>query len=488
MPYYSLLSYTLIATLFFTACSTHQPQQDTENLTRQKMNVLFISVDDLRPELGCYGNTDVYSPNIDAIAGQGLVFQRAYCQQAVCAPSRNSILTGLRPDSLKIYDLGTNFRTTCPNVVTLPQYFKQQGYFTESNGKIYHIWHGNKDDELSWSIPPWNPWNDNSRPSSIRRNDTVSLHTSRPKYKGKLLAWNRSEFDPKYEQDSKITDHVIERLTQLKDTSFFMGVGYLKPHLPFVAPEKHWRRYDTMNVQIPDKSLPKDAPVFAMNNDGELTCCYHGFDTTSFPINDLWATEMIKGYYACVSFIDHEIGRLTTALDSLGLAENTIIVIWGDHGWKLGDYGHWCKHTAYEIDTRTTLILKVPRKTPELHTTDALVEMLDIYPTLVQEAGLPQPSHLMGKSLSHLLREPSGKHKAAALSQWPATDSIMGYSLKMENCRFIKWENRFTGKEVATELYDHEKDPKEKYNVVDEAAYQSLMVMCRKELKRIREE
>jgi iduronate 2-sulfatase len=239
-------------------------------------------------------------------------------------------MTGLRPDSLKIYDLGTNFRTYNPDVVTLSQYFMQEGYQSESIGKIYHIWHGNHDDSLSWSIDPWNPWNDPLNIASVTREDTIDLHTSYPKVGDKRLAWYRSEVPDKNLNDTRITDHAIKRLKKLKDTPFFLGVGYLKPHLPFVAPQRFWDLYDSDDIDIPEKTAPEGSPSFALNNSGELLCCYYKFD--SMPVSDHVAKNLIHGYYASVSYIDHEIGRLIHSLEELGLMDNTIIVIWGDHG------------------------------------------------------------------------------------------------------------------------------------------------------------
>lgn len=445
------------------------------NAQNKKMNVLFIAIDDLRPELGAYGNRKVFSPNIDQLANEGVVFKQAYCQQAVCAPSRNSIMTGLRPDSLKIYDLGTNFRSTCPEVITLPQHFKNHGYTSESIGKIYHIWHGNHDDTLSWSKKPWNPWLVTNPPSnpSIRRNDTFKLHTSRPMYKGKPIAWNASEFPEAFEQDSKITQYAIERLKALKDSSFFLGVGYLKPHLPFNAPKKFWDLYDPSSFDLPTTVLPANAPKYAMNDDGELTCCYAGFDTIRFPLNEGYTRSLTHGYYACISFIDAQIGMLRKALDELGMAENTLIVLWSDHGFKLGEYGHWCKHTNYEIDIHVPLMFFNPQKKTKAHENQTIVELLDVYPTICDEVGLEKPGHLQGKSLSPLIDAQKFEEKYFAISQWPK-GNLMGYSLRLKNYHYIAWFKHGTFELVAEELYDLDKDPDELVSLVEETSLQSL--------------
>ena len=449
--------------LLFISCNTPPKDRVATNENSRQPNILFISVDDLRPELGCYGNEHMHTPNFDRLASQGMVFSNAYCQQAVCSPSRNSIMTGLRPDSLKIYDLGTNFRTTCPDVITVSQYFKQHGYHSESIGKIFHIWHGNHDDSLSWSVKPWNPWDEPLETIEITRNDTINLDKSYPKVGDKRIAWYASEVPDENLNDTRITNRAIKRMKELKDSPFFLGVGYLKPHLPFVSPQRFWDLYDADKITIPEKDAPEGSPEFAINNSGELLCCYYQFD--SMPVSDDVARNLIHGYYAAVSYIDHEIGRLFNALEELGLAENTIIVIWGDHGWKLGNYGQWCKHTAYEYDARTTLLFKIPWINPDNHISTSLVELLDVYPTLCEEAGLPVPEHVQGVSLSPILKDPSISVKDFALSQWPKGD-IMGYSLRTDDYRYVSWQYKMNPDSVvALELFDHKADPGETINV-----------------------
>ena len=472
----------LIIFLIFLSCTG---PEDKNTLSRpNKPNVLFIAVDDLRPELGCYGYDHMHTPNIDRLASKGMIFRNAYCQQAVCSPSRNSVMTGLRPDSLKIYDLGTNFRTYNPDVVTVSQYFMQHGYHSESIGKIYHIWHGNHDDSLSWSIDPWNPWNDPLNITSVTREDTIDLHTSYPKVGDKRLAWYKSEVPDKNLNDTRITDHAIKRLKNLKETPFFMGVGYLKPHLPFVAPQRFWDLYDPANIIIPDKNPPEGSPSLALNNSGELLCCYYKFD--SMPVSDQVARNLIHGYYAAVSYIDHEIGRLVNSLEELGLMDNTIIVIWGDHGWKLGNYGQWCKHTAFEYDARTTLIFRTPWMNPEYSTSTSLVELLDIYPTLCEEAGLPIPEHVQGKSLSPILENPEKSVKDFALSQWPKGD-IMGYSLRTKDYRFVSWQkNQDPDSTIALELYDHRNGFEEAVNVAEFPENEGIVQRLNKKLNEVR--
>ena len=443
-----------IPLLFFTP----KPHNET------RLNVLFIAVDDLRPELNCYGQSHIYSPNFDRLANSGMVFQRAYCQQAVCAPSRNGVLTGLRPDALRIYDLGTFFRETVPDVITLPQHFTDHGYIAESLGKISHIWHGNRDDTLSWSKPPWNPWHDPYLGNKIMRNDTIGLEGNYPTVDGKRLPYHVYEGIETDLNDVRIAEKAVERLEKLKDSSFFLAVGFLKPHLPFIVPQKYWDLYRDLDIQIPPKNDPENAPAFALNRFGELRR-YHQIPSEGY-VSDEIAEGLIRGYYACVSYIDDQLGRILDKLDALGLSENTVVVLWGDHGWKLGEYGDWCKHTAYELDTRSVLLMRTPDMQAKGESTNRLVEYIDIYPSVCEAAGLPKPDHLMGKSFTPLLDNPDQPWKKGAISQWPKRD-MMGYSLRTERYRYVRWQKKENPEEVvATELYDHKNDPGETKNLI----------------------
>ena len=318
-------------------------------------NVLFIAVDDLRPELGCYGADHIESPNIDRLASMSTLFKQAYCQQAVCAPSRNSLMTGLRPDAMGIYDLYTFFRNKVPDVVTLPQHFKNHGYYTERVGKIYHTGHGNQDDQLSWSRPAAKMW----RPQPISNGDTVGLERDFPTIDEKKLPYYRSDAPEKNMTDAVATEYAVKRIGELRDSTFFFAVGYVKPHLPFVAPEKYWDMYDPQQISIPDRTIPEGMPDLALHQFGELRK-YHDIPEEG-PLDDPTSRNLIHGYYAAVSMIDAQIGKLLNALEENQLLDDTIVILWGDHGWKLGDYGGWCKHTNFELDTRVPLIIMDPK-------------------------------------------------------------------------------------------------------------------------------
>ena len=430
----------------------------------QKPNVLFIAVDDLRTELGCFGASHMHTPNIDRLAAQGMVFRHAYCQQAVCAPSRNSLMTGLRPDALGIYDLQTFFRTKVPHVVTLPQYFKYNGYHSEGMGKIYHVGHGNSDDPLSWSVPKWNINEEVRKLEKITRGDTVGLERDYPEINGKKLPWYSTAQPEENMTDAMTADRAVERIGALKDTSFFLAVGFAKPHLPFVAPSKYWELYNRHEIKIPKRIPPKGMPELALHNFGELRN-YHGIPEKG-PLDDETSRNLIHGYYAAVSMIDAQVGKLLDALEDNGLLDNTIIVLWGDHGWKLGDYGGWCKHTNFEMDTNAPLIISVPWMEKGLKT-NSLAEFVDIYPTLCELAGFDMPDHLEGQSLLPILQNPDAEVNKVAISQYPRGKSlgydrkneIMGYSIRTGNYRFTRWQKYENPDEiVAMELYDHSKN------------------------------
>ena len=433
----------------------------------QKFNVLFIAVDDLRPELTCYGG-QAKSPNLDALAGRGLLFERAYCQQAVCSPSRTSMLTGRRPDTTRIYDLETHFRTTIPDVVTLPQYFKNNGYFTQSFGKVYH---GRLDDPPSWSVPHTpNGANQYADAKVIAALKGEGADMSEVGGKTKGPAWEIAECEDSQLPDGWIADHAIEALRKIKDGGkpFFLAVGFLKPHLPFVAPKKYFDLYPPAEAidLSPNPKPAKDVPPIALTNFGELRA-YTNMPKGKQPVTDQQGRELRRAYYAALSYMDAQAGRVLAELDKLGLRENTIVVIWGDHGWHLGDEGIWTKHTNFEIATRAAMMISIPGMKHAGEKTSALTEYVDIYPTLVELCGLKQPNGLEGTSFVPLIEDPSRPWKKAAFSQYPREQkNVMGYSIRTDTWRYTEWVTRDAKREViARELYDQENDPLEKVNI-----------------------
>ncbi len=425
-----------------------------------KPNVLFIAVDDLKPVLGCYGDKTVKSPNIDRLAKQGTIFTHAYCMQAVCSPSRNAVLTGLLPESLRIYDLNTFFRRAAPDVTTLPQLFKESGWQSHGIGKILHLGQGNHEDPTQWSVPHTYPGGGYALPENKRFNGKDA----------KGPAVEIADVPDNSYTDGKIADLAIKRLQAFaeKKETFFLATGFIKPHLPFTAPKKYWDLYDRKQFHLPDRqTLPDGAPKFAGHNSGELRS-YSDIPEVG-PITNEKALELIHGYHAAVTYTDAQIGRVLDELDRLHLRDNTIIVLWGDHGWHLGDHGLWCKHTDYEQATRAPLIISAPNSAHPGSTCSEVVEFVDIYPTLCDLAGLKQPSWLQGYSLKPALDDPSAKiGKSTAFQVYPRSNNesgaMLGQSIRTDRWRLVEWQKK-DRTVVARELYDYENDPDETVNL-----------------------
>ena len=441
----------------------------------EKPNVLFICVDDLKPLLGCYGNTTVKSPNVDRLAARGLRFDMAYCNQAVCAPSRNALLTGLRPQTLGIYDLGTNFRKSRPDAVTLPQYFKQNGYHTEAMGKIFHVGHGNEEDPASWSEPHWKgnvvayALDSSKLKGGMTREEALfSNKTAANLPKG--AAYEMADVADNVYPDGQVADEAIKRIERAKgkpEQPFFIAVGFVKPHLPFCAPKKYWDLYDPQSFTLPDRTTPPEgAPAYAPTNSGELHNYKDIPDGRVLP-DDL-TRKLIHGYHAATSYMDAQLGRVLDALDASGLAENTIIVLWGDHGWHLGDHGMWCKHTNYEQAAHIPLLMVAPGVTIPSSSTKSLVETVDIYPTLCELAGLKAPEGLDGTSFVSTLREPKISNKDHIIHVFPR-NQLLGRAIRTERYRLVEWKKPgSTGEADAYELYDYVSDPGETKNLASE--------------------
>ena len=424
-------------------------------------NVLFVCVDDLKPNLGCYDAPIIRSPHIDRLASRGVRFVNAFTNQAVCAPSRNSLLTGKRSTSIGIYDLATHFRLAVPDAVTVPQLFKQNGWSSEAMGKILHVGHGNHEDPESWSVPHW-----------AAKGAMYALDTNKGKGEKGAPVECADVPDSTY-NDGRIADEAILRLRAAKgrpDQPFFIAVGFLKPHLPFVAPKKYWDLYQRGQFKLPDRATPPDgAPEFAPTTSGELRQ-YTDIPATG-PLSAEKALELIHGYHAAVSYMDAQFGRVLDELDRLDLAKNTIIVFWGDHGWHLGDHGLWCKHTNYEQAARIPLIIAAPGVAKTGARTMAMAESVDIYPTLCELAGLKAPVGLDGMSLVTALRDPEGgKTKDAVFHAYPRSPKgmgeIIGRAVRTSRYRLVEWKKPGAPPESAVlELYDYESDPAETKNL-----------------------
>jgi arylsulfatase A-like enzyme len=426
---------------------------------KEKPNVLFIVVDDLRPELGCYGQKQIKSPAIDKLAANGLTFVNAYCNVPVCGASRASLLTGIRPTQSRFVGYNTYAKDDAPGAVSLPQHFKNHGYHTISNGKVFH----HIDDiPESWSEKPWNPATESGSFLNYltKRNQQIVDST-----KGRGYPYEMTDMGDESYFDGQIAAKTIGDLKRLKEEGkpFFLAAGFLKPHLPFNAPKKYWDLYPTETISLPDNYFPpQNAPDAAIHNFGELRN-YFGVPAEG-PVSDEMALELIHGYYACVSYVDAQIGKVLDALDELGLAENTVVILWGDHGWQLGEHSIWCKHANFKTSLNAPLIISAAGFQGK-QKTEALVEFVDIFPSLCELAGLEKPSQLHGKSFVPLMETPGQLWKEAVYCRY-----VLGESVKTKDYLYTEWFNK-QQESFASMLYNHQRDPDENVNVVEEAAF-----------------
>jgi iduronate 2-sulfatase len=445
------------------------------SLAAQPLNVLFIAVDDLRPELGCYGAAHMKTPHLDRLASQGMSFERAYCQVAVCNPSRSSVLSGTRPDTTGVLDNQHFMRPNMPDVISLPQHFKNHGYTSLSLGKIFH--HSERepgDDPQSWSEPSWyhgEPYKHWFTQESLNYvKQLKALPKARQPKQLRAAPFEAADEPDASYPDAQTAAKAIETLQRLKAEAkpFFLGVGFVKPHLPFTCPQKYWDLYPETSIQLAaNAQRPKDAPEPAFHNNYELRS--YGTVPENGPISDAMALNLIRGYRACVSFMDAQLGRVLDELDRLGLRENTLIVLWGDHGYHLGENGLFTKMTNFEHGTRVPLLVSHPGMKTAGKRTRALVELVDLYPTLAQLCDLPLPKHLEGTSFAPLLENPDQPWKKAAFSQYLRTGKPPhnGRSLRTDRWRYTEWHD-LKGKPTGVELYDELNDPQETVNLAND--------------------
>ncbi len=444
-------------------------------------NVLLICVDDLKPVLGCYGDRLARTPNMDRLAARGVRFDLAFCNQAVCAPSRNSLLTGSRPTTSGIYSLSQNFRLASPDAVTMTQHFMKHGWRAESVGKVLHTGHGNHDDKASWSIPPLlekvveylDPAN--SAGGRLTREDAFFTNQRLGEIRAlpRGAAWEISDVPDNAYADGRIADEGIRRLQaarERRDAPLFLALGFVKPHLPLTAPKKYWDMHDPKAFPLAAwQNDPQGAPPYATKKGGEIL----NYDPLSLENlrDEKIQRTLIHAYYACVSFTDAQIGRVLDELDRLKLADNTLIILWGDHGWHLGDHGYWTKHTNYEQANRIPLIIVAPGVAKPGSSTRQLAETVDIFPTLAELAGLPAPAgpqRIDGLSLVPVLRDPQKTIRDHATHCYPR-GARMGRAIRTDRHRLIEWKVPGASPDTADfELYDYETDPGETKNLAAE--------------------
>ncbi|GHU99935.1 iduronate-2-sulfatase [Bacteroidia bacterium] len=456
-----------------------QPAKQSDAPERQaRMNVLFIAVDDLKPDVGAYGDPYAVTPNLDRIAREGFTFRNCYVQQAVSGPTRASLLTGMRPDKTKVWDLQTNFRQVNPAAVSLPQHLKANGYLTVARGKIFHMASiGPGHDAPSWSLP-YVP---------------VSAPTYALAPKGSRPATECADVPDTAYFDGRLAGEGIKVLQKAAASGqpFFAAIGFLKPHLPFVSPKKYWDLYDRSKFSLAQfRHKAEGSPDVAYHASGELK----GY--SDIPAFDSFSSddkryldadrqrELIHGNYAAISYTDANIGKLLDELDRLHLADNTIVIVWGDHGWHLGDHGMWGKQTNFENATHACMLMRVPGLGKGVQPA-SLCEYVDVFPTLCELTATPTPAWLDGVSLVPAMKNPKASVRDYAFSQYPRPGGVMGYTIRTARYRYTEWlpggytaEKPYVkGKNVGCELYDYQQDPLETRNLVGNKTYAQAQKM-----------
>ncbi|NNE93151.1 MAG: sulfatase [Verrucomicrobiales bacterium] len=426
-----------------------------------KKNVLFIICDDLNCDIGSYGHPQVKTPNIDKLAGRGVLFKNAHCQYPLCGPSRASFMAGMYPDQTLIHRNAIYIREHLPNVKTMSQHFRDNGYFATRIGKIYHynvpkhIGTSGHDDPYSWN------YTINPRGRDVE--DEPIIKTLRPMQFGGTLSWLAADGTDEEQTDGMIADAAVAELERYKKENrpFFLAVGLFRPHTPFVAPKKYFEMYPLDKIVIPEvpegygKTIPKPA----------LNSIRRKKDQIDLP--DETAREVIQAYYASITFADAQIGKVLDALEETGLAENTVVTFTSDHGYHMGEHGHWQKTTLFENATRVPMIIADPDQAEKGAESNCPVEMVDFYPTLAARCGLKTPDHLSGVDLSPVLADASATPRDSALSQY-----ANGYSLRTPRYRYTEWGERGT---EGIELYDHETDPAELNNLAADKSKADLI-------------
>jgi uncharacterized sulfatase len=437
-------------------------------------NVLVIMADDLNNDMGTFGHPVVKTPNLDRLASRGVRFDRAYTQFPLCSPSRVSLLTGLRPDTTRVHDLVTDFRTALPDVVTLPQLFKRNGYLAARVGKIYH--YGNPgqigtsglDDRASWDLF--------INPRGIDKDEEPLVTNLTPvRGLGSSLSYYASPAPDEAHTDGMVASQTIALLESNKDRPFFIGAGFYRPHCPFIAPKKYFDLYPASTIQLP-----------ATAGDPLTDPLARWFTTPAhWGVSEEGQREATRAYYASITFLDANIGRVLDALDRLKLTDNTIVVFMSDHGYHLGERGQWMKQTLFERSARTPMIVAGPGVTARNRSSARIVEFLDIYPTLADLARLPPTPGLQGRSLTPLLRNPQAEWRHPAFTQvrrGPANATFMGYSVRTEQWRYTEWDGGTRG----VELYNEVKDPDELRNLADDPAHRKQLAEMQALLRKMR--
>ncbi|MFM7180444.1 MAG: sulfatase [Verrucomicrobiales bacterium] len=449
----------------------------------QRPNILLILVDDLKPAIGAFGDRHAKTPQLDALAARGMLFDLAFCNQAVCAPSRCTLMLGSHSTSTGLYELGDKLRDKCPDAVTLPQHFAKSGYRTESLGKIYHIGHGNDGDPVSFSVPHFKDkvieyLDPASTPDGkLTREEALFSNTRLDEVKSlpRGAAWEKPDVDDDAYADGRVAAETIKRLRAAKEREgvpFFIAVGFARPHLPFSAPKKYWDMHDPATLPMPAiEKAPEGSPAIAYKTEGEIRNYFPVPDKGDpASISEEIKRNLIHGYFASTSYVDAQIGRVLAELEQLRLSENTIIVLWGDNGFHLGDLGIWTKHTNYEQAARIPLVIVAPGVAKPGGHTSQPTESVDVFPTLAELAGLPAPSGpqpINGLSLVPVLKDPAARVRDHAYHIYPK--GKFGRAIRTERYRMVEWKKPGAKADTAEyELYDYQNDLPETRNLRDE--------------------
>ncbi|WP_418262568.1 sulfatase [Flavobacterium faecale] len=444
---------------------------------QEKPNVVIFLIDDLREELGCYGNEMVKSPNIDKLANEGILFNKAYAQQGICAPSRMSLLTGLRPETIGVYDIFTPLRKVRKDIESMPQFFKSKGYKTVSVGKVFHH---STDDKAVWDL--YYPKEDNSYACQENLDLIENLKKKGEKNTNGPAFESADVADEAY-KDGRAANNAIDALNKLKNDKFLLIVGFSKPHLPFNAPKKYWDLYSKNDFKVPSREVPENVYLPGMPKWRELAG-YSNIPKEGL-LNDDLTKDLRHGYYACVSYMDAQVGKVMQTLDKLDLRKNTIIVFMSDHGYKIGEYGAWCKQSNLEIDVKVPLI--IARETALKGSvknvkSNSIVENLDVFPTIIEAIGENKVG-LEGKSLLPLTVNKKIKESPAAYNLYPHGKKGMGVSCTDGIWRYTEWKNN-EGKLLGKELFLHSDDTRiAKANVAGKADYKKVEEKMKKLLE-----
>lgn len=445
-----------------------------------RRNVLFIAADDLACTLGCFGDPMAKTPNLDRLAATGVCFLNAHNQMPLCNPSRASVMTGMRPDKIKVYDLDRHFRDEVPDVVTLSQQFKNRGWYTARVGKIYHYNVPASIGTDGFDDPP--SWQQTFNPKGRDKTDEPLIFNAEPHRKiSGALSWLAADGTDEEQTDGMVATEAIRLMRENRDEPFFIAAGFFRPHTPYVAPKKYFDLYPLDEIRLP--YAPEDD-----RDDIPMAAFAHNCPVPHYGLEEPVLREAIQAYYASVSFVDAQVGRLLDTLDDLGLTDNTLVVFWSDHGYHLGEHnGVWQKRTLFEQSSRAPLLFRAPKTAGNGQPSRRIVEFIDIYPTVMDWAGLPLPKHLDGLSLMPLLREPTKKWNDIAVTQIlrPADErletQVMGCSIRTARWRYTEWADGKSG----VELYDHHSDPMEFHNLAvnPDAASSKIIKQLRHELR-----